>query len=195
MNLSIKIDAGERVAIVGPSGCGKTTLLNLIAGLDSVDGGQIKIDGAIVSQPDQSIPPHKRGIGFMFQRQALWPHMTVAQNIGFGMHDKNRAEKKQDIHQLLEKMDIPDLADRYPDQLSGGQQQRVALARALAPGPQRLLLDEPFNHLDSALKVQLTDLVRNVLDDINATLLYVTHDVSEVNHLVDRIIYLEAENS
>jgi len=194
-NLSIQVDTGERVAIVGPSGCGKTTLLNIIAGLDSVDSGQVKIDGAIVSQPEQSIASHKRGIGFMFQRPALWPHMTVMQNVGFGVHGKNQTEKHKHVHQLLEKMDIHNLANRFPDQLSGGQQQRVALARALAPEPKRLLLDEPFNHLDSSLKVQLTDLVKNVLDDINATLLYVTHDVNEVDCLVDRVLYLEAEKS
>lgn len=189
-NVSIEVADGEKIAITGPSGCGKTTLLNLVAGLESVDSGEIYIDGEIASSFSIRRPPYLRSIGFLFQQAALWPHMTVSDNIGFVINASDQGQKQKDIDELLEVLKLDGMEDHYPDELSGGQQQRVALARALASKPRHLLLDEPFNHLDQALKLQLTDVINRFLEAGQISLLYVTHAVEKETLSLDRVIDL-----
>jgi iron(III) transport system ATP-binding protein len=165
--------------LVGASGSGKTTLLRLLAGLELPDAGRIYLDGRLASEPGWALAPHRRGIGFAFQRSALWPHMTVAQNIAFGLGDAPRDRVRVSVWRLLAEMQLDGLADRYPDQLSGGQSRRVALARALAPEPRFLLLDEPLTNIEPELKKRLLTVVRGHAERTGACVVYVTHDADE----------------
>jgi iron(III) transport system ATP-binding protein len=189
-NLSVDFAPGEMVLIQGPSGSGKTTLLRLIAGLEIPDGGQICMAGEIVSTPDWTASPYGRGIGIVFQRSALWPHMNVAQNIGFAINGNGRQEKAARICDVLRQTALSDLSNRYPAQLSGGEARRVALARAIAAGPRRLLLDEPLTNLDPGLKTQLLDVIMDYARSQGATLLYVTHDMDEAQSVGDRLVQM-----
>ena len=175
-HVSLIIPDHARVALVGPSGSGKTTLLRLIAGLEIPDTGSISMDGRVVSSPDFVIPPSERSIGFVFQSPALWPHMTVADNIRFALENLPPEEQEQRTRSLLERMMILPLADRYPDQISGGEARRVALARSLAPRPATLLFDEPLTNLDRPLREDLLLLILESVREAGSSMVYVTHD-------------------
>lgn len=184
-NVSLGIEQGEVVCLLGPSGCGKTTLLRLIAGLETADSGQINLD----AYPIDDVPPHKRGFGMMFQDFALFPHMTVGENIAYGLKVRgDSADKiKARLDKMLELVELDGYENRRIDQLSGGEQQRVALARSLAVEPRLLLLDEPLGALDRALRERLMLDLRTILKRVGVTAVYVTHDQSEAFAIADRV--------
>ena len=183
--VSIDVAPGEIVALLGPSGCGKTTLLRSIAGLERLDDGCISISGSQVSAPGLHVRPEQRRIGMVFQDWALFPHLTVAGNVGYGL---SREERRSDrVAESLDRVGLSGLGDRSPATLSGGQQQRVALARALAPQPTALLLDEPFSNLDTSLRVQVRSEVHRLLTELGVTTVFVTHDQEEAFVLGDRV--------
>jgi iron(III) transport system ATP-binding protein len=190
-DVSVSVPAGSIVSLLGPSGCGKTSLLRAIAGLERPIGGSISIGDRIVSGPGTWIKPEHRSVGMVFQDGALFPHLTVAENIAFGLnaaHIKaNRSEKTARVTALLELVDLAGLGDRLPETLSGGQQQRVALARSLAPNPSVLLLDEPFSALDAGLRVYVRAEVARILREIGVTSIFVTHDQDEAFVLGDQV--------
>jgi sulfate/thiosulfate transport system ATP-binding protein len=188
-DLSLEIEAGELFVLLGASGSGKSTLLRLIAGLLNVDGGQIWLNGRDVTH----LPPQKRETGFVFQNYSLFRHMTVAQNIEFGLSIRKfgRAARDQRVHELLELIGLPQYGGRLPSQLSGGQQQRVALARALAYQPNVLLLDEPFGALDVKIRAQLRQNLREIQKRLGVTAILVTHDQEEAFEVADRIGVIE----
>lgn len=186
--IDLTVGAGEFLALLGPSGSGKTTLLRAIAGLERPDEGSIAIGDRTMADIDVWIPPERRGVGMVFQDGALFPHLSVGENVGFGLP---RAERtKERIAGLLAMVDLAGFDRRLPGTLSGGQQQRVALARALAPSPSVLLLDEPFSALDAALRVQLRGEIRRILSDIGITVVFVTHDQDEAFVMGDRVAVL-----
>jgi iron(III) transport system ATP-binding protein len=186
--VSLVIPDHTQVALLGPSGSGKTTLLRLIAGLEIPDTGTITMDGRLMSSPDCIVPPSERSIGFVFQSGALWPHMTVADNIRFALGDIPLGEQYQRTRSLMERMGILPLADRYPDQISGGEARRVALARALAPQPVTLLFDEPLTNLDRPLREDLLMLIIESVRTAGSRMLYVTHDEYEAEKIAGTII-------
>ena len=188
-DVSFQVQLGEVVSLLGPSGCGKTTLLRLAAGLEQPQHGSIRLHGDVISSPDYIQPPEQRGIGYMFQDYALFPHMTVLQNVVFGLVEKGSAATRRGLD-VLGEVGIEDLSDMYPHELSGGQQQRVALARALAPKPAVILLDEPYAGLDSRLRERIRDQMLHVLKASNAAALMVTHDAEEAMFMSDRIVVL-----
>ena len=194
-NLSITIEDGDFVTLLGPSGCGKTTTLRQIAGLETPTSGEILIDGQIVFSSDKMIDvsPSKRNVGFLFQNYALWPHMTVRQNIAFGL--ENLKWKKEDIEkrvkELLALLKIEEFTDRYPAELSGGQQQRVAIARTLATNPRVLLMDEPLSNLDAKLRMEMRTELKRLHRETGATFVYVTHDQLEAMTLATKICLLK----
>lgn len=183
--VSLRVQPGEMVCLLGPSGCGKTTTLRIVAGFESLDAGRVQVAGMDVSR----LPPERRDIGFMFQSYALFPHMTVAENVGFGLRMRRapRARRAAAVEEALALVRLEELADRLPRQLSGGQQQRVALARAIAFRPRLLLLDEPLSNLDAGLREMLRDEIRRVQKDTGVTALFVTHDQSEALAIADRV--------
>jgi iron(III) transport system ATP-binding protein len=186
-HVSVDVAPGELICLVGPSGCGKTTLLRLAAGLETLQQGRIAVAGRIVAEPGRSLPPESRGIGMVFQDYALFPHLTVAGNVGFGLDKLATAEGNARVAEVLVQVGMADAVNAYPHQLSGGQQQRVALARALAPRPQVMLLDEPFSGLDTRLRERIRDDTLHVLKQSGAATLMVTHDPEEAMFMADRI--------
>ncbi len=194
-NLSITIEDGDFVTLLGPSGCGKTTTLRQIAGLETPTSGEILIDGQVVFSSDKmvDVSPSKRNVGFLFQNYALWPHMTVKQNIAFGL--ENLKWKKDDIEkrvkELLELLKIEEFTERYPAELSGGQQQRVAIARTLATNPRVLLMDEPLSNLDAKLRMEMRTELKRLHRETGATFVYVTHDQLEAMTLATKICLLK----
>jgi iron(III) transport system ATP-binding protein len=187
--LSLRVAEGEILALLGPSGCGKTTTLRLIAGLETPDAGTITLRGRTVAGPGQTVPPEERGVGIVFQDYALFPHLTVSDNVGFGLP---RPSRRGRVDEVLDLVGLGGLASRYPHELSGGQQQRVALARALAPAPAVMLLDEPFSNLDADLRAQMRDEVERILRSSATTAVFVTHDQEEAFTLADRVGVLRA---
>jgi len=185
--ISIKLDKGEIGCLLGPSGCGKTTLLRAIAGFEPVKKGEINLDGKIISNKDKNLPPEKRQIGMVFQDFALFPHLSVADNIRFGIHHLKRSEQRQRIDDLLSLIGLEKMRSRFPHELSGGQQQRIALARALAPKPHLLLLDEPFSSMDVELRGELAREVRKILKQEEITAILVSHDQNEAFAMADKI--------
>jgi len=177
------------VALVGPSGCGKSTLLRLIAGLETVDAGEIQLDGAVVSRADAHTPPERRNVGVVFQSYALWPHMTVRENVAFPLEASGvaRREARGRIGGLLDMTELADLADREPAALSGGQRQRVALARCLAQGARTILMDEPLANLDPHLRGAMEQELRRFHAESGATILFITHDQREAMALADQV--------
>lgn len=188
---SFTIEKGEIVGIVGASGSGKSTLLRLLAGLEDPTVGSIELDGRLIVGDNTYIEAEKRGVGMVFQNYALFPHLTVSENICFGLHKMKRPEKKKRLDEMLELVQLQEFAKRYPHELSGGQQQRVALARALAPSPSILLMDEPFSNLDTNLKSLIRMEVRDILQKANITCLFVSHDQADVDAICDRTIYID----
>ena len=183
--LDLSLRAGEICCLLGPSGCGKTTVLRCVAGFERLSGGEISIGGTLVSAPGIHLAPEQRRIGMVFQDYALFPHLNVARNVGFGV--RGQPGERERVAQLLETVGLSAAAQRFPHELSGGQQQRVALARALAPRPHLLLLDEPFSNLDVELREQLAAEVRSVLKASATTAVFVTHDQNEAFAMADEI--------
>jgi iron(III) transport system ATP-binding protein len=188
-NINLEIEKSDRVAILGPSGCGKSTLLRLIAGLEKPNLGQIVIDGTVVSTEKFIEPPEKRKIGLVVQEKALFPHLSVYDNICFGI--KKNIDKKTITNDLLELLKIDSLKNKYPHEISGGEQQRVALARSLAPNPKLLMLDEPFSALDKDLKGVLYEEISKVFSKRGSTILLVTHDSQEAEIMTKRQMKME----
>ena len=184
-DVSFDVPAGTILALLGPSGCGKTTTLRLIAGLDRPDAGEIALGGTIVENTDVNVPPEHRRVGVVFQDYALFPHLDVRGNVGFGLTRHGRRTNR--IADVLDLVGLSDLAARMPHELSGGQQQRVALARALAPEPQIVLMDEPFSNLDAAFRNELRHDVRRVLREAGSTAVFVTHDQEEALSMADHV--------
>jgi iron(III) transport system ATP-binding protein len=189
-DVSLDIPRGELFFLLGPSGCGKTTLLRHIAGFHTPDRGQILFDGEDVSH----LPPHKRGAAMMFQSYALWPHMTVAENVAFGLEERKRPKDEIDdrVEEALELVKMDGLDQRRIQQLSGGQQQRVALARALVVRPSVLMLDEPLSNLDAKLRIEMRSEIRRICKEFGLTAIYVTHDQKEALSMADRIAIMDA---
>ncbi|HSG23543.1 MAG TPA: sulfate ABC transporter ATP-binding protein [Azonexus sp.] len=192
-NISLDFPSGELVALLGPSGCGKTTLLRIIAGLEQADSGQVLLDGDDAS----STHVRERQVGFVFQHYALFKHMTVFDNVAFGMRMKPRGQRQSEAkirekaHELLNLVQLDWLADRFPSQLSGGQRQRIALARALAVEPRVLLLDEPFGALDAKVRKELRRWLRKLHDELHITSIFVTHDQEEALEVADRVVLMD----
>ena len=189
-DINCEIAQGEFVTLLGPSGCGKSTLLRCIAGLTDVNGGQILLDG----QDLVPISPQQRGIGMVFQSYALFPNMSVAQNVAFGlrMQKVDKAESAQRVDDALRMVELHDFANRYPHQLSGGQCQRVALARSLVTRPRLLLLDEPLSALDARIRKHLREQIRSIQQELGLTTIFVTHDQEEALVMSDRIVLMNA---
>jgi iron(III) transport system ATP-binding protein len=185
--MSLEIEHGELMAVLGPSGCGKTTLLRLIAGFEAPDRGSVTVGEETVAGPGTLVPPEKRRVGMVFQDFALFPHLTVEANIGFGLSRRPREEREELTRRTLELVGLQHKTGRHPHELSGGERQRVALARALAPEPEVVLLDEPFSSLDATLRADLRREVELILRDAEATALLVTHDQEEALSLADRL--------
>ncbi|GIX46522.1 MAG: ABC transporter [Candidatus Tectimicrobiota bacterium] len=186
-DLSFGVAQGEIVALLGPSGCGKTTTLRLIAGFERPDAGSVELGGTLLVDRHRFVPPERRGVGMVFQDFALFPHLTVAANVAFGLRRLDAAARAARVEEMLALVELTALARRYPHELSSGQQQRVALARALAPRPAVLLLDEPFSNLDARLRWQMLHEVRALLRRLHVTALFVTHDQEEAFALADRV--------
>jgi len=191
--LSFTVESGRILALLGPSGCGKTTTLRLIAGFETPDQGRIAIAGRTVADADRGIhvEPEARGVGVVFQDYALFPHLTIGQNVGFGLERTSRSERRARVAQVLDLVGLTDFAERYPHELSGGQQQRVAVARALAPAPTLILLDEPFSNLDADLRAQMRDEVEKILRATGTTAIFVTHDQEEAFTIADQVGVLD----
>ncbi len=189
-NISFALEEGEIGCLLGPSGCGKTTLLRTIAGFERPASGMIALRGNEVASPSLLVPPEKRRVGMVFQDYALFPHLTIEQNIKFGLNKQSKSKQQQRVDELLSLIDLPHTKKRYPHQLSGGQQQRIALARALAPKPDILLLDEPFSNLDVELREHLAHDVRRLIKTEKVTAILVTHDQQEAFATSDKIALL-----
>ncbi|MBO0765594.1 MAG: ABC transporter ATP-binding protein [Hyphomicrobiaceae bacterium] len=188
-DVDLELESGEFVSLLGPSGCGKTTTLRMIAGFIEPTSGTIKLGGRVISSPAGSLPPEKRGMSMIFQSYAIWPNMTVFENVAFGLKLRKlaREEIRKQVGAILEIVRLGDLADRYPAELSGGQQQRVALARAVVIRPAVLLLDEPLSNLDANLREEMRFEIRRMHDELKITTVYVTHDQAEAMVTSDRI--------
>jgi iron(III) transport system ATP-binding protein len=184
-NVSIRVESGTILALLGPSGCGKTTTLRLIAGFEQIDSGRISVGGQLVADGRFHLPPEKRRVGMVFQDYAIFPHLNVAQNVAFGLGRGEVARRQSEA--MLSMVGLRGVDQQMPHELSGGQQQRVALARALAPEPAVLLLDEPFSNLDTTLRVQVRQEVRELLKQSQATAIFVTHDQEEALFIGDRV--------
>ncbi len=186
-DVAFQLSPGDVHCLVGPSGCGKTTILRLIAGLEQVQGGRIVIDGDLMAEPGYGVPPESRRIGLMFQDFALFPHLRIVDNVGFGLSTMEAGARRQRADELLAQLELAGHTQAYPHMLSGGEQQRVALARALAPRPRLMLLDEPFSSLDATLREQVRDDTISLLRTEGTPVLMVTHDAEEAVRVADRI--------
>jgi iron(III) transport system ATP-binding protein len=185
-DVSLSILPGQVTCLLGPSGCGKSTTLRMIAGVERQDAGEIHVDGQMICGPDRHVPPERRGIGLMFQDFALFPHLSVADNVAFGLKG-SKADKRARVVELLQRMDLMRFIDGFPHQLSGGEQQRVALARSLAPRPRVMLMDEPFSGLDNRLRDGIRDETLDVLKAEDTAVLLVTHEPDEAMRMADEI--------
>ena len=188
---SLHLPAGQTACLLGASGCGKTTVLRAIAGFELVCAGRILLGQRELSSPQTHLPPEQRRVGMVFQDYALFPHLTAAQNIAFGLQKRTRDARASEVAALLDLVGLADKGQHYPHQLSGGQQQRIALARALAPKPELLLLDEPFSNLDADTTERLMPEVRNVLRQTGQTALLVTHTLREAQFLAEKIVTMQ----
>lgn len=186
-NLALEVGDGEVLTLLGPSGCGKTTTLRLIGGLERPDAGTISLGDRVLADGEEFVPPEERGIGLVFQDFALFPHLSAAENVGFGLSDWSKAERRERIEELLDLVGLTEHADDKPSELSGGQKQRIALARSLAPEPDVLLLDEPLSNLDVSLRVSMREEIRRIIDETGVTAIWVTHDQEEALSVADRV--------
>ena len=189
-DISLSVVDGEIVCLLGPSGCGKTTLLRLAAGLETLQSGRVLLSDVVAADKDTEIPPEKREVGLMFQDFALFPHLTVSENVCFGLNKLSSVTRKQRVIDILKQVNMYEKRDNYPHHLSGGQQQRVALARALAPNPAVMLLDEPFSGLDQNLRTNVREETIGILKQKNVATLLVTHDPEEAMFTADRIFVM-----
>jgi len=185
--LSFSLESGRIGCLFGPSGCGKTTVLRAIAGFEPVRGGTIAVGSRVLSSLREHVPPEARKVGMMFQEYALFPHLTAAQNIGFGLRRWSVPEREARVREMLALVGMASAGPRYAHELSGGQQQRIALARSLAPAPALMLLDEPFSNLDAATRRRLRTEVRDILKSAGQTAMLVTHHAGEAQHMADWI--------
>jgi len=190
-DISFELTSGEILAIVGPSGCGKTTTLRMIAGLERPDAGQILINGSLVASATTFSPPERRRVGMVFQDHALFPHLSVQDNVAFGLRGQPAEVIRQTVREMLHLVGLENLARRYPHALSGGERQRVALARALAPRPALILMDEPFSSLDADMRLEVREEVRSILKTMHTTVVFVTHDQEESLFMGDRLAVLQ----
>lgn len=190
-SVSFEVHKGEILTLLGPSGCGKTTLLRLIAGFERPDDGEVVIGGQTVASQFEWVAPENRGVGMVFQDYALFPHLTIAKNVGFGLRNLNNIERARQVDHALTIVGLGDLGHRYPYQISGGQQQRVALARALAGRPELILLDEPLSNLDADLRKHMRSELKNILREANATAVLVTHDQEDCFALATKVAVLK----
>jgi len=188
--ISFSIRPGEFLTLLGPSGCGKTTTLRCIAGLESPAGGSIELDGTVIATEQRQAPPERRGINMVFQSYAVWPHMTVAKNVGYGLKGIDKAKASERVDEALELVGLTKFAKRYGTELSGGQQQRVALARAIVTRPKLLLFDEPLSNLDAGLREQMRFELLGLQRTVGITSVYVTHDQTEAMSMSDRVILM-----
>ncbi|MDR0213312.1 MAG: ABC transporter ATP-binding protein [Comamonas sp.] len=186
-SFDLQVPAGHIASLLGPSGCGKTSVLRAIAGFEPVRAGSIHLGERLLSGPKTHLPPEQRHVGMMFQEYGLFPHLTAAQNVGFGLRRSTRVERDQRVRELLAVVGLASSGSKFPHELSGGQQQRVALARALAPSPALLLLDEPFSNLDAITRERLTVEVRDILRAAGQTAILVTHNAQEAETMADQI--------
>jgi len=186
-NISFSLHEGQILALVGPSGCGKTTTLRMLAGLEHPDSGSIAINGKMVASDTDFVPPEKRGVGMVFQDHALFPHLSVFENVAFGLRGQSSSAIRRTVHEVLELVGLTDLASRHPHTLSGGERQRVALARALAPKPILVLMDEPFSSLDADMRLEVREQVRAILKSMHTTVVFVTHDQDEALFMGDQL--------
>jgi len=186
--VSLELYPGQVTCLLGPSGCGKSTTLRMAAGVERVSGGAVLLDGHVVGAPNEQMPPEERGVGMMFQDFALFPHLTVAENVAFGLKPKDPAR----VQDLLDRVGLGNRLGAYPHQLSGGEQQRVALARALAPGPRVMLMDEPFSGLDNRLRDGIRDETLEILKEEGSAVLLVTHDPEEAMRMADQIALMRS---
>lgn len=189
--VSLTLAPGRITALLGPSGCGKSTLLRLIAGLEPLDGGEIRYGETLIASLSQALPPERRRIGLVFQDHALFPHLSVRDNVAFGLVDRPRAMRREIVDRWLARVGLGDRGRDWPHQLSGGQQQRVALARALAPAPRAVLLDEPFSSLDAHLRGELRQDIALALREVGAAALVVTHDAGDAMRMADDLILMD----
>ena len=189
-NINFSIEKGEILAILGESGSGKSTLLRLISGFETAQEGALYIDNKKIFEGFHKVPVEKRGIGFVFQDYALFPHLTVEENIKFGLDKLNKKEKEQRVEKMLQLVSLKDFSKKYPHELSGGQQQRIALARALAPEPKLILFDEPFSNLDANLQGKIREELKEILKNTETTALFVSHNKEDALHIADKAIIL-----
>lgn len=190
-DINVEIEQGEIVCLLGLSGSGKSTFLNLIAGFEEVNSGNITYKEKILVDENTFVAPENRDVGFVFQNYALFPHLTIEKNICFGISDRSKDDQRKTLFEMLELMDLKDHAKKYPHQLSGGQQQRVAIARVLARGSELILFDEAFSSIDSTLKLKLITQIKRILKSHNKTAIFVTHCPREAMMLSDKIAYIE----
>ncbi len=188
--VDLEVHAGELLAVLGPSGCGKTTLLRLIAGFEPPDAGTVLVGGQLMAGVAVFVPPERRRVGIVVQDHALFPHLTVTDNVAYGLSGRRKGQRAARVAEVLDLVGLQDLGGRYPAELSGGQQQRVAIARALAPHPSVVLLDEPFANLDAVLRARMRTEVARILRSAGATVVLVTHDQEEALSLADRVVVL-----
>ena len=189
-SFGLQVPAGHIASLLGPSGCGKTSVLRAIAGFEPVRAGSIHLGERLLSGPKVHLPPEQRHVGMMFQEYGLFPHLTAAQNVGFGLRRSSKSERDKRVAELLAVVGLADAGAKFPHELSGGQQQRIALARALAPSPALLLLDEPFSNLDAATRERLTVEVRDILKAAGQTAILVTHNAQEAETMADQICHM-----
>ena len=190
-NLSLNIDEHEIISLIGPSASGKSSLLRIIAGFENISSGKVKLNGLIVDDRSTIVQPQNRNVGIIFQDLALFPHLSCKDNILFGITNYSADHKRQRLDRLCNLLDITSINDKFPHEISGGQQQRIAIARALAPGPEILLLDEPFSALDEELKETLMHDVKNLLKEEKITTIVITHNIKEAFQLSDKIAFLD----
>ena len=190
-DFNLEIKKGDIVSILGESGSGKSTILRIIAGLEEAYRGEILIGGNLVYSKDQSVEPEKRGIGMVFQDYALFPHMTVAKNIMFGLKKMDKSQREKRMMEMLKLVNLEEYKDKYPYEISGGQQQRIAIARAIAPSPSLLLLDEPFSNLDANLQSKIRLELKEIIQKANITSIFVTHDKEDAKVLADQVVVLD----